>query len=322
MSRAWRIQYDGALYHVLSRGNEGRAIFQDDTDRLKCLDTVGEMSDRFDIDIFSYVLMQNHYHLLLRTNRANLSKAMQWFGATYTTRFNVRHHRYGHLFQGRYKSILVQNDAYLLQLSCYIHCNPLRARIVEQLEEYPWSSYPCYALKASAPEWLSTSLILSQFRAVDKYKAYRRKVQRYSGEQREVSDDFHLGIIFGSKAFAKKICRSYLPEKPDDELPQQKQAAGSLDMSKLLKKAAIILDFDFDHIRQCSRTPSPEKNNRDIMVYLLWKTGLFTNKKIGEAIGLTYSAVSHIVKNVEQKLNKDPEFLERYKTLNSSLFKI
>ena len=95
----------------------------------------------FEIELFSYVLMSNHYHLLLRTRRANLSRAMHWFAGTYTRRFNNRHGRSGHLFQGRFKSILVENDAYILQLSCYIHRNPLRAGLVKRLADYPWSSY-------------------------------------------------------------------------------------------------------------------------------------------------------------------------------------
>jgi REP element-mobilizing transposase RayT len=141
MGRAWRIEYEGALYHILSRGNEQKDIFYDDQDRLLFLKTIGEMSKRFEIDVFAYVLMGNHYHLLLKTNRANLSRSMQWLGVTYTRRFNLRHFRSGHLFQGRFKSIIVQNDAYLMRLSCYIHRNPLRAGIVKRLADYRWSSY-------------------------------------------------------------------------------------------------------------------------------------------------------------------------------------
>ena len=118
MGRAWRIEYEGALYHILSRGNEQKEIFYDNQDRLQFLETLGEMSERYKMDIFAYVLMGNHYHLLLRTNRANLSKAVQWFGVTYTRRFDIRHFRTGHLFQYRFKIILVENDAYLIDLSC------------------------------------------------------------------------------------------------------------------------------------------------------------------------------------------------------------
>jgi putative transposase len=110
------------------------------------------MSERYAVDIFAYVLMDNHYHLLLRTHHANISRSMQWLALTYTRRFNNRHFRSGHLFQGRFKSILFENDAYLMRLSCCIHRNPLRAGIVPRLSDYPWSSYKAYAYGAKAKE--------------------------------------------------------------------------------------------------------------------------------------------------------------------------
>jgi REP element-mobilizing transposase RayT len=197
MSRAWRIEYEGALYHLLSRGNDGSTIFVDDKDRGRFLDAVGEMSERFNIDIFAYVLMDNHYHLLVRTRRANLKKAMHWFGTTYTQRFNRRHFRSGHLFQGRYKSIIIENDAYLLQLSYYIHRNPLRAGIVKRLAGYRWSSYKVYAYGRKAPKWLSTDLILSQFGDdQDCHRGYRKKVQKYASEEKSLFEDLRHGLIF------------------------------------------------------------------------------------------------------------------------------
>ncbi len=102
MTRPWRIEYDGAYYHVLSRGNEGRDIFYDDKDRRYFFDALGEMSERFEVEIYAFALMSSHYHLLLQTKGSNLSRAMQWFGVTYTRRFNNRHFRSGHLFQGRF----------------------------------------------------------------------------------------------------------------------------------------------------------------------------------------------------------------------------
>jgi len=177
MARAWRIEYEGALYHVLSRGNERRDIFLDDDDRRMFLTGLAEAGERFALDVFGYVLMGNHYHLLLRTRRANLSKAMQWLGLSYTTRFNFKHSRSGHLFQGRFKSMLVENDAYLLQLSYYIHRNPLRAGMVERLADYRWSSYRAYAYGKRVPEWLNTEVILSQLvNAGDRHQAYRKNV--------------------------------------------------------------------------------------------------------------------------------------------------
>jgi REP element-mobilizing transposase RayT len=156
MARAWRIEYEGALYHVLSRGNEKQNIVTNDDDRKLFLATAGEMAERFEIDLFVFVLMDNHYHLLFRTNRANLCRSMQWFGATYTKRFNLRHNRSGHLFQGRFKNMLVQNNAYLLQLSYYIHRNPLRAGMVRRLADYNSSSYRAYVCGKRHQNWLNT----------------------------------------------------------------------------------------------------------------------------------------------------------------------
>jgi uncharacterized membrane protein YjdF len=124
MSRPWRIEYEGALYHLLSRANEGKDIFDDDRDCRIFLKTVEEMSKRFAMSVYAYVLMGIHYHLIVKTERANLKQAMHWFGTTYTQRFNFRHSHKGHLFQGCYKSILVQNDAHLVRFSYYIHRNP------------------------------------------------------------------------------------------------------------------------------------------------------------------------------------------------------
>jgi len=167
MARQWRIEYPGALYHILSRGNERRSIFIDSEDRISFLEVIEEMTCRFNVDIYAYVLMNNHYHLLLKTNIGNLSKSMQWFGATYTRRFNVKHKRSGHLFQGRYKSFIIENDIYLLRLSCYIHRNPLRAKMVNRLAGYKWSSYLYYAYGKKHDGWLKTEFILNQFTVND-----------------------------------------------------------------------------------------------------------------------------------------------------------
>jgi putative transposase len=176
LARAWRIEYGGAYYHVLSGGNERRDIFLDDRDRRLFLTTLGESSDRFKVDMFAYVLMGNHYHLLLRTNLANLSRAMQWLGLTYARRLNNRLRRRGHLFHGRFKAMLVESDAYTRELSCYIHRNPLRSNMVSRLAEYRWSSYPAYAYGRKGPEWLKTDMILSGFGGKDRHRAYRQKV--------------------------------------------------------------------------------------------------------------------------------------------------
>lgn len=321
MGRAWRIEFDGAFYHVLSRGNEKRDIFYDDNDRLLFLDMLGEMSWRFEVDIFAYVLMDNHYHLLIRTKRANLSKAMQWFGSTYTQRFNKQHDRSGHLFQGRYKSLIVENDAYLTRLSYYIHRNPLRANLVKRLASYRWSSYLSYAYGRKTPQWLSTELIMSQFTGDDPYELYRQKVQQYANEEAYLSEDLRYGLVLGSRKFIDRIRRRYLPEQIDDEITAQKQVAGNLDIDTILTKAARSLQCDIERLKQLSRVTGSDKEKRDLLIYLLWKTGLFTNKRIADIFRLNYSSVSHSARVIKARLQNDPELKVKIKTLNS-LFKV
>jgi REP element-mobilizing transposase RayT len=321
MGRAWRIEYEGALYHVLSRGNEQKAIYYDDQDRSSFLEALGEMSERFEIDVFAYVLMGNHYHLLIKTHRANLSKSMQWLGLTYTRRFNLRHCRAGHLFQGRFKSLIVQNDAYLMQLSCYIHRNPLRAGIVHRLADYRWSSYKAYAYGDKTPEWLNTKPIFSRLKGKDKHKAYREKVQRYAKEEKKLWEDLRHGLIIGSKKFVEKIRSAYLPERLQKEIPQQRDMAKAIDIEGKLKEAAQILGCDLESYRQISRITKADRNDRDILVLSVWKTGLLTNEQIGSLFGLTYSSVSHIVKSIRLRIDQDGGLKTRFNQIYS-LFKM
>jgi len=322
MSRAWRIEYEGALYHLLSRGNERGDIFVDQRDRQRFLDTIEEMSQRFEIDIFAYVLMSNHYHLLLRTRRANLKKAMHWFGTTYTQRFNRRHFRSGHLFQGRYKSIIVQNDAYLLQLSCYIHRNPLRAGIVMRLADYRWSSYRVYAYDRKTPKWLSTDLILSQFEGEpDRHKSYREKIQKYAQEEKRLFEDLRHGLILGSTQFVEKIRKKYLPAKLDSAVPQQKQLSTTIDLESFFVKAQRKLKCDVKDFIQAGRLSGADKDKRDLLLYFIWRTGYLRNEQIGNMFGISYSAVSHTVRSVKAKLKKDQKLQAKFSQLNS-LFKL
>jgi REP element-mobilizing transposase RayT len=313
MSRAWRIEYEGALYHLLSRGNEQRDIFEDQKDRNLFLDTIGEFSERFEIHVFAYVMMDNHYHLLVRTRHANLKKAMHWFGTTYAQRFNRRHFRSGHLFQGRYKSILVQNDAYMLQLSYYIHRNPLRAGIVKRLADYRWSSYRSYAYGRKSPRWLSTDLIFSQFKSKDRHKRYREKVQGYAKEEKRLWEDLRHGLFLGSKGFVERIRKQHLPSETESAIPQQTQTAKPSDSLSMLRLAERVLKCDVQQFVKAGRVSGPEKDKRDLMIYLLWKTGSFRNDQIGRLFGVSYSAVSHAVRSLKTKLRDNPRLLE---TLN------
>lgn len=319
MSRPWRIEYEGALYHVFSRGNNQQDIFVSNDDRYLFLDTIGQMSERFDIDIFSYVLMDNHYHLLLRTPKANLSRSMQWLGTTYTRRFNLEHFQSGHLFQGRFKSILVQNDAYLMQLSYYIHRNPLRAGIVKRLMDYRWSSYPAYAYDRRHPKWLNKDLILSQIHGENKQRQYREMSQKYSDENRRIWEDIRHGFIYGSKKFVKRIKVRYIDSEPDPAIPQQKSVQKSTDPVQFLYKASKALQCDLERMKNCARISESDKLNRDILLYWLWQEGQYTNLQIGELFDLTHSSVSRRVTIIRKKMALEQNFQSQIEAIKSQI---
>jgi hypothetical protein len=254
---------------------------------------------------------------MVQTERANLKKAMHWFGTTYTQRFNTRHSRNGHLFQGRYKSILVQNDAYLLQLSCYIHRNPLRAGVVKRLADYRWSSYLSYAYGRKATEWLQTELILSQFKSEDPHKGYREKVQRYAGEEERLWEDLRHGLILGSKRFVETIRKEFLPPEPQPAITQQVQLAKHYNPNRMLQKAESILKCDVKRLVKSGRVSGAEKETRDMMIFLIWKAGVLTNDQIGQLFRLSHSAVSHAVKSFRARMSESQELTAKVDNLYS-----
>ena len=167
MARKARVEFAGAVYHVLDRGDRREPIFKDDTDRRRFLETLGEVCQRTGWRVHAYVLMSNHYHFLLETPQANLVAGMRWFQTTWTMRFNARHRLSGHLFQGRYKSVVVDSSEsrYFAVLGDYIHLNPVRARMVtleQRLFDFPWSSYPLYVAKAGRPPWFDPRVVLGE----------------------------------------------------------------------------------------------------------------------------------------------------------------
>ena len=171
MARPLRIEYPGAVYHVIARGNQGRAIFKDDHDRQRFLETLGQACEKTGWRIHAYVLMGNHYHFLIETPEANLVAGMKWLQGTYTQRYNIRHKIFGHLFQGRYKAVPVEasNLGYLEAVSTYIHLNPARAGLIEigkqKLKSYLWSSYPWYLAPSSqVPVWLERERVTQALR--------------------------------------------------------------------------------------------------------------------------------------------------------------
>jgi putative transposase len=303
MARLLRIDQEDTFYHVLNRGNERRAIFRDDHDREGFLDRLGRCSQRFSLGVYAYVLMGNHYHLLVRTSEANLSAAIQWLGVSYSTWHNVRHRRSGHLFQGRFKSFLIAEDAYLYRLLLYIHRNPLRAKIVERLADYPWSSYRALAYGRGGPAWFDRRLAYEQF-DLDA-RGFRQAVRQYDEGRDNLLSNLYYGLVLGSPAVVEEL-RERLEGWQDREKPQLQglRSHGSMEdrLAQYSRKLGIKTQDRADLLRPTRHVERPQ---RDVLIYLLWREGRFRLGQIAECFGVGGSAVSHTCRRVEERLKAD-----------------
>ena len=248
MARPLRITFPGAFYHVTSRGNERKAVFKSKRAREKFLDYLESATLRYDACIHAYCLMDNHYHLLMETPSGNLPQIMRHINGAYTTFFNVRRDRSGHLFQGRYKAILVEIDEYAKELSRYIHLNPVRAKMVETPEEYSWSSYQSYIGKQKPAEWLYRDFILGYFgkNISNAQKGYQEFVnalafQEYDSPLKQVVSS----TLLGNTDFIAYIKDNFISaKKPDKELPALKELVQKASTQEIFE--AVELAFSRD----------------------------------------------------------------------------
>jgi len=206
MARPLRLEFDGALYHVTSRGNAREDIFDDDIDRKAFLEILAKVVSRFNWLCHAYCLMNNHYHLVIETPDANLSKGMRQLNGVYTQVYNRRHRSVGHLFQGRYKAILVQKESHLLAVCRYVVLNPVAAKAVARVEQWKWSSYGATAGIGKVPSWLTVDWVLGQF-GRSRYSAvrhYRRFVREGLG-RRSIWEGLTAQVLLGEEEFAEKL---------------------------------------------------------------------------------------------------------------------
>lgn len=211
MARALRIECPGAFYHVLNRGQRREAMVQDDQDRERFLSDIGRAAGLFGTSIHAYCLMTNHFHLIVETPEGNLSQAMHWLHASYSGHYNRRHHCSGHVFQGRFKAILIDAGTYLEALSRYVHRNPVRAGIISRPWDYSWSSCRYFVKAVKAPAWLEVSRILGGF-AHRRATAQRRYADNLSQPDEESPWGEVVGrSILGSEGFVRWVRNSLLP---------------------------------------------------------------------------------------------------------------
>ncbi len=272
MARPLRIEYAGALHHVMARGNARADVFSDDDDREVFLAEFARVRERFDWVVWAYCLMGNHYHLLVETRRPTLSRGMRELNGIYTQRFNRRHRRVGHVFQGRYKSVLVDKDSYLLELSRYIVLNPVRADLCERAEDWQWSSYRAVMGKVPAPDRLAVEQTLDLFGT--SWGAARRAYARFVAAGVDAADpteDIRGQVFLGDEAFVARVTGKSKP--PSKEVPRAQRAWKSL-----------------KSIEQASK-------DRNAAIRAAYVLGVCSLRDIGAHFGLHYASISRIARS-------------------------
>lgn len=296
MARPLRIIYPGAFYHVTSRGNEKKDIFKSRRDREKFLEYLTSASERYGAVIHAYCLMSNHFHLLLETPSGNISQIMSHIIGAYTTYFNIKRKRAGHLFQGRYKAILVEADEYAVELSRYIHLNPVKAGIAVEPGEYQWSSYRSYIGEALLPEWLKTSYILSCFgkKEPTARKNYCDFVEKLDVEKYESPLNNAIGgSILGSPGFIEEITETHLKGREEDKgIPALRHFSGKPSLEDIINAAKEAIRDN-------------EKLARQAGIYLCHKYSGAALKEIANKFDVGETAIGEASKRFIKKMEED-----------------
>lgn len=304
MARPLRLEYEGAFYHVTSRGNERGKIFFTEADYGKFLDYLREAKEKYGFVLHGYVLMTNHYHLLIETPGANLSKVMHYLNGSYTTYINIKKNRSGHLFQGRYRAIIVERDSYLGELSRYIHLNPVRAGLVRKPEDYPYSSYGVY-LSGKGDHLVSTEVVLELVGGgkAQARKRYRAFVEAAMGREMEnPTEKVYGGMILGGTEFIKETRRKLKEEYLGKAEISHRRILRSVGMGDEI----VSLVAGRYKVAVQDIVEGRQREARKVTIYLLKKHTGMTNGEIAEQFGgVSYSAVTKTYRRLEEEMGKN-----------------
>lgn len=308
MPRPLRIEFEGAYYHVMNRGRGRQRVFHGQAYYQAFLQGLKETQQRFGLEIHAYCLMSNHYHLLISTPRGNLSRSMRHINGIYTQRYNRLKKTDGPLFRGRFKAILVDVDSYFLQLTRYIHRNPLEAKppMVKSLDQYEWSSYPAYINQAGSPEWLSREFTYQLLGEKQAYRGYRRYVDG------DVEDEkmriFYSGKshkpILGSDAFIERVIAEHVA--PGRKTPVRKAQNKLPNSQEIVSKVADEFHISVDSILRSQRGPGSKNIARWTAISLCRELSGETSNKIVSYFNISHiSGVSQAVKKLKQIASGD-----------------
>lgn len=315
MPRPYRIQGEGCFYHITSRGDDRKKIFISEYDYRKFLEYILAAREKYKFHFYAYCLMSNHYHLLIETTQPNVSRIMHYINGSYTTYYNVKRRKCGHVFQGRFKSILVEKEAYLLELSRYIHLNPLRAKMVALPEEYKWSSYAGY-LNKNGDGYIDKDKI-NEYITIKSNK-YRQFVLDGLNIKQNPFVNLYAGFILGSEYFIKDKLKILKEEVETKDFSYKKAFRPAIDPETIISSVARYYKKTNQDILSLNKRPVTIKN---IAVYLIKRYTALTNNVIGKLFSLTYSAVSKAAKNIESLIAQDKRLKEETEKIIST-FKV
>lgn len=305
MSRPLRIEFPGAWYHIMNRGRRSEAIFHKPGDYLSFLDLLKQSRELWNIRVAAYCMMTNHYHLLIQTPDANISRAMRHINSIYTQRFNRRHGFDGSVFRGRFKSVLVCEDSHLLELVRYIHKNPVKANMVKKMSEYKWSSYKGYLSYSKTWNWIEKDFIFSMLTPKKKgrLKPFVKFMEQDNSERvKRFFSLKNLPSVFGPDSFITKIREEFYFKKKSREIPESKQLAPPPEA--VVNIVCRYYQVTHDDLRVTRR--GWFNRPRNIAIYLI---RMLCSKKLMEISELfamnTYGAVSHVINNVDRLRKKD-----------------
>ncbi len=280
MARPLRLEFAGALYHVTARGDRREDIYESKKDRFSFLEILGNVCDECNWVCHAYCLMDNHYHLIIETPDANLSRGMRQLNGIYSQRFNRAHNRVGHCFQGRYTAIHVDKESYLLELARYVVLNPVRAEMVYKAGDWPWSSYRATIGQTKPQDWLQTEWVLAAFGESKRsaIESYKRFVSEGKGQPSPWAD-LRNQVYLGGEEFVIELQNLIDGDKTLTEIPISQRRPKPLS----LKSYEAIA------------------SNRNEALCASYNSGGYTLKEIGDHFGLHYSRVSRIIKMAKGK---------------------
>jgi putative transposase len=324
MARPLRVEYPGAFYHVISRGNAGERIFRIENDYSGFLKYLEKANQRFSVIFHTYCLMSNHYHLLIETPQPNLSATIQWVNVSYAGHYNRRHRRAGHVFQGRFKAFLIDADEYLLPLSRYIHLNPVRAAIVTNPVEYPWSSYKAFVGKAQTPSFLVTDQVLAHFgrRGGEAVRGYRSFVEEVDTRfLKSPGKRAAGGFILGKDGFVQWVKEAFLLSRDEEkEVPQLRKLKPRVSLERIVQVVCDEWGCSEDHLREKGRK---RNEARDVAVYLARDLSGRKAKDLGGFFGgVSGAAITMKYKQVHKQVTSDIKLRRKVEGIKEKILNI